>query len=56
MVYQNVPHELRRNGKKMRPVVQGNGILLGHAKVGFVDERGTLKRVVGALAAKVSPG
>ncbi len=56
MVHQKMPHQLGRNAKKVRPVLPQRWRLLNQTKIGLVHKRGTLQRVIGALAAKMSAG
>ena len=54
LVNQYAPHGLRGDGEEVRAVLPTHAALVNESHVSFVDERGGLQSVVGALAAHVA--
>jgi hypothetical protein len=55
MVDQNMPHELRREAEELSAVLPLRLTLANETKVGFINQGGALKCVVGAFAPKMTP-
>lgn len=56
VIYQNSPHELRRDTIKLGPVLPARILLIDETQIGFIDERGGLQCVSDALFPQVVPG
>src|SRR4051794_8685994 len=54
MIDQNLSHELRGHGKKMRPVLPLRKLLVSQANVGLMHQGSALKRMSGTLVAQVA--
>src|SRR5260221_4194660 len=49
MLYQNTPHQLRRNGEKMGAILPLHALIIHQPHVGFIDQGRGLEAVAGAL-------
>ena len=56
VIDQHLPHDLSRNSEKMRAAAIIWLVLSDHAGVGFVNQRGGLKRVDAPFAAELGAG
>ena len=56
VVDQDLPHKLRGDGKKMRTILPLRQVLLRHAYVRFMNQRGALQGVIGAFFLKIAAG
>jgi hypothetical protein len=56
VVYEDPAHHLGRHAEKLRPILPPDARLVDQPQVGFVNERGRLQGVGGALASEVIRG
>jgi hypothetical protein len=54
VVYQNVPHHLRRNSEKMSTALPLRRFLSGQTEIGFIHNSRALERVVRAFATQMA--
>jgi len=54
MLYQNAPHQLRRNREKMGAILPVHALIIHQAQVGFVDQCRGLETVAVALTLHVA--
>jgi len=54
VIHQDLPHELRRDGKEMLAILVLRIFLPEQAEIGFVHERRALEGVTGSLAQKLT--
>ena len=53
VVHHDAPHQLRRRGDKVGPILPVTFVILDQPQVGFVEQRGRLQRVAGAFPAHI---
>jgi hypothetical protein len=55
-VHQDAPHDLRRDGEEMRPILPVDPLPVHEAYIGLVNQRGGLQRDARLFPAQVLPG
>src|SRR5689334_11582874 len=56
VIDENTSHHLRRDSKKLRPILPAHAVLLGKFQEKLVDECGWLQRVFASFSAQVGDG